>query len=182
MSSGFLLLHLFLWSFSTSISNAHSDIGARVGLPIGFPSNIIVQPELHGAVSHLWAGSPTFRAQAATIGAQRRYRVAVMLDPALEVTRTSRAMCVMRVYSTGLVTARVTVPSGRQLDELIPHELEHVIEHIEGIDVRRNVGKHGTGAYDAGRGRVETVRATRVGRRARDEVAEGSAVAVLTRR
>ena len=47
----------------------------------------------------------------------------------------------MRVYSTGFVTARVTVPHSRELDELIPHELEHVVEHIEGIDVRRDAAQ-----------------------------------------
>jgi hypothetical protein len=179
MASGILLLQLFFWSFSTSISN-----DAQSRLPTDFPSNIVVQPELHQAVARLWAASPTFRAQCAKIGAQKRYRVAVMLDPVLAVNRSCRAQCVLRVYSTGLVTARVTVPHpGRNVDELIPHELEHVIEHIDGIDVTRDVRRYGTGAYDAGRGRVETVRATRVGRQVKAEVYAGMrAVTVVTRR
>ena len=144
----------------TSISNGPTDLtsaarveppashDARDGsfdtrsqLPLDFPTNIVVQQELREAVSRLWAGSATFRAQCLKIGERRLYRVAVMLDPVLSLNGACRAQCVLRVYSSGLVTARITVPhQGRLLDELIPHELEHVLEHIEGIDVTRNVG------------------------------------------
>jgi hypothetical protein len=178
MSSGFLLLHLFLWSFSTSISNAPSE------LPTDFPSNIVIQPELRATVVRLWSGSPTFRAQCLKIGAHDRYRVAVVLEPALTLNRNNcRAQCVMRIYTSGFVSARVSLPSSRDLEELIPHELEHVVEHIDGVDVRRDVRRHGTGTYDAGRGRIETVRATRAGRQARAELeADTRTVTLLTRR
>jgi hypothetical protein len=178
MSSGFLLLHLFLWSFSTSISNAPTE------LPIGFPSNIIVQPELRAAVVRLWSGSPTFRAQCLKIGERPRYRVALVLDAAISLDRNKcRAQCVMRVYSSGFVIARVSLPDSRDLDELIPHEFEHVVEHIEGVDVRRDLFRHGTGTYDTGRGRIETLRATRAGRQARAELAADTrVVTLLTRR
>jgi hypothetical protein len=205
MSSGFLLLHLFLWSFSTSISNDPSDqppatlaerSGAQVphdvpldapaeppALPTGFPKNIVVQPELRATIVRLWAGSPTFRAQCLKIGAKSLYRVAVTLDPVLALNSNYRAQCTLRVYSTGFVSARVTIPSSRDLDELIAHELEHIVEHIEGVDVRRNLSRSGTGAWDAGRGRIETVRATRAGRQVRDELlAETRTLALLTRR
>jgi hypothetical protein len=174
MSSGLLVLQLFLLSFSTSISK----------LPIDFPTNIVVQPELRPVVTQLWAGSPTFRAQCLKIGEHKRYRVAVMHDPALSLNRTCRAQCVLRIYSTGFVTARVMVPHNRHaLFELIPHELEHIIEHIDGVNVKREALRPGSGAYDAGAGRVETLRATQVGRRARHELeASREAVAVLSRR
>jgi hypothetical protein len=187
MSSGLLLLHLFLWSFSTSISNAPSapSRAAREAapFPIDFPANIIVQPELRATVARLWQGSPTFRAQCKKIGEHARYRVSVVLEPSLAATRSCRAQCVLRVYSSGFVMARVMVPDGRNLDELIPHEFEHVVEHIEGVDLKRAMTTHGTGAYDAGRGRIETVRATRAGRQARDELEAGTrTLALLTRR
>jgi hypothetical protein len=205
MSSGFVLLHLLLWSFSTSISNAPGDPSSTAlvtqsgsptavvaspdtgaeqpALPIGFPRNIIIEKELRATVVRLWASSPTFRAQCQKIGEHRLYRVVVVRDPTLSLYRDCRAQCVLRVYSSGFVVARVTVPSGKHLDELIPHELEHVVEHIEGVDVARNVRKYGAGAYDAGRGRIETVRAMRAGRQARAELApETRTVALLTRR
>jgi len=173
MTSGLLVLQLLLCSFSTSISNA----------PTGFPTNIVVQAELRQTVARLWESSPTFRAQCERIGAQKRYRVAVVIDPSLAISRTWRAQCVLRAYSSGFVTARVMVPLTRQLTELIPHELEHVIEHIEGINVSREARLPGRGAYDVGAGRVETVRAMRVGRQAHEEIeASRNAVTVLTRR
>ena len=75
------------------------------------------------------------------------------------------------------------VPHNRQLTELIPHELEHIVEHIDGVNVKRDPTRPGKGAYEAGAGRVETVRAVRVGRQARQELeASRDAVALLTRR
>ncbi len=85
MSSGLLVLQLFLCSFSTSISN----------VPTGFPDNIVVQPELRAAVAQLWEGSPTFRAQCRKIGEQRRYRVAVVLEPVAHasIATSARSAC-----------------------------------------------------------------------------------------
>jgi hypothetical protein len=172
MSSGLLILQLFLCSISTSISN----------VPIGFPTNIVVQAELRPAVALLWAGSPTFREQCLKIGEHKRYRVALVVEPQLSISRNYRAQCVLRAYTSGFVTARVMVPL-RMVEELIPHELEHVVEHIEGINVKQAAGKYGTGAYDAGRGQIETIRAMEAGRRARRELESGrEAVALLTRR
>lgn len=173
MSSGLLVLQLFLCSFSTSISN----------VPIGFPTNIAVQRELRAAVRQLWEGSPTFRAQCQKIGEHRRYRVALVIEPSLNLHHNFRAQCVLRAYSSGIVTARVMLPHSRQLTELIPHEFEHIVEHIDGINVQHDAARLGNGAYDAGGGRVETARATRVGRQARQELeANRDAVALLTRR
>jgi hypothetical protein len=174
MSTGLLVLQLFLCSFSTSISN----------VPTGFPDNIVVQPQLRAAVAQLWEGSPTFRAQCRKIGEQRRYRVAMVLQPSLTLNRSIRAQCVLKAYSSGFVVARVMLPNGhRGVSELIPHELEHVIEHIDGIDVRVEARRSGTGIYDAGGGRIETLRALRVGRQAKQELdASREGVALLTRR
>jgi hypothetical protein len=173
MPSGLLVLQLFLCSFSTSISN----------VPTGFPANVVVQPELRAAVARMWEGSPTFRAQVLKIGEHPRYRVAVTLEPALLLNRTWRAQCVLRVYSSGFVSARVMVLLNREVEELIAHELEHVIEHIEGVDVRRDLNKRGSGTYDTGHGRIETTRASRAGRQARQELEAGrEAVATLTQR
>ena len=88
MTSGFFVLQLLLCSISTSISN----------LPIGFPTNIVVQAELRPTVMQLWESSPTFRAQCVRIGEERRYRVAVVIEPTLAISRVWRAQCVLRVY------------------------------------------------------------------------------------
>ena len=156
MSSGFLLLHLFLWSFSTSISNGPTDLtsaarvepsashDARDGsfdtrsqLPLDFPTNIVVQQELREAVSRLWAGSATFRAQCLKIGERRLYRVAVMLDPVLSLNGAlPRAMRAARLLVGLRDGAHHGAPPGRLLDELIPHELEHVARAHRGH--RRN--------------------------------------------
>ena len=58
---------------------------------------------------------------------------------------TRRAQCVLKSYSSGFVNARVMVPLNRQITELIPHELEHVIEHI-GYDEGQIAQMKGEGA------------------------------------
>jgi hypothetical protein len=169
-----LQLQLCLWSFNTSIAS---------NVPPGFPANIIVQQELRSAVAQLWRGSATFREQCLKIGRHPRYRVAITTVPELSLSRTMRARCVLSAYSSGYVSARVMVPVTRQVLELIPHELEHVVEHVEGVDVRR-ASRFGAGAYDAGQGQIETMRAVRAGRQVRDEVGGAAAtpVALASRR
>ena len=52
----------------------------------------------------------------------------MVIEPTLTLSHNWRAQCVLRAYTSGFVLARVMVPRSRQVTELIPHELEHVIE------------------------------------------------------
>lgn len=161
MSSTAILLHLLLLSFTP---------GAMIARAPDLPQNIWIHPDLRATVARLWESSPTFRAQVQRIGEQRLYLVNVTIDPKLSVDRWCRAQCVMRVYTSGLVIASVTVPDSPRLNtELIPHEFEHVIERIDGVNLRNAALTSGSGAYALGDGRIETERARRVGRRAHQE-------------
>jgi hypothetical protein len=55
------------------------------------------------------------------------------------------------------------------LAELIAHEIEHVIEQIDGVDLRVQSLLPGTGVRSCMDGSFETVRAVRVGRRVAQE-------------
>jgi hypothetical protein len=162
---------LFLYFFLIS---TNMPVNARV--PTAWPSNIWVQPELRETMTALWQTSPTFRAQCDRIGAQRRYHVHIVIDASMVLHRRCRAQCTMRSFTTGLVMARIAVPDKQELHELIPHELEHVIEHIDGVDLRRLMVQGGTGVYEVGDGRIETARAISAGRKVRAEMATGQLV------
>jgi hypothetical protein len=156
---------------------AHTSGNGRVQTE--WPSNIWVQPELRATMTALWRTSPTFRAQCEKIGAERRYHVHIVMDAAMVLSRRCRAQCTMRRFTTGLVMARIAVPDKQELHELIPHELEHVIEHIDGVDLRRALRTRGDGVFEAGEGRLESARAINAGRKVRAEMATGQ---LITRR
>lgn len=162
---------LFLYWFLIS---THAPVNVRVQTP--WPSNIWVQSELRETMTALWQTSPTFRAQCEKIGAQKRYHVHIVIDASMVLHRRCRAQCTMRTFTTGLVMARITVPDKQELHELIPHELEHVTEHIDGVDLRRALALGGEGVYEAGDGRIETARAISAGRKVRAEMATGQLV------
>jgi hypothetical protein len=147
-----------------------------------WPKNIWVQSSLRDTMRSLWHHSPTFRAQCLKIGEHRRYHVQIVMDAALVLQRRCRAQCTLRTFSSGLVMARIAVPDKHELTELIPHEIEHVLEHIEGVDLRRNLVTGGHGVYEAGDGRLESARAISAGRKVRAEMAEVAESQLVTRR
>lgn len=140
--------------------------------------NVWIQPELRDEVLATYAASPTFRELAHFIDRTAKLRIGILIDPALASDRVCRAQCVMRVYSSGLITARIVLPSEVDAAELIAHELEHVRERVEGINLAERYAKHAPGVFRLKDGRFETQRATDVGRRVKAEVE--SAAPLLT--
>jgi hypothetical protein len=120
--------------------------------------------------------SPTLRAQFAAIGAAPLVRVIIRQGK-------SESACV-RAYSTitrhgsGRVTALVEIPTSSDVFELLAHELEHVREQMEGLDLAALARKPDSGVWLATGGAFETARAKRVGIVVADEVANAP---VMTR-
>jgi hypothetical protein len=67
------------------------------------------------------------------------------------------------------VVGRVEVPVGLDSLEYIAHELEHVLERAEGVDLPRESGRTGSGVWIAADG-YETQRAIDKGRQVAREV------------
>lgn len=177
-----LLLHLlFLHPASTgafdalvpAIADEHSPL--RDAAP-----NIWMTRDLTAIVDELWRDSPTFRAQCARIGRARPgLQVAMAIDPWLRLSFNTRATATIRRYSSGFTFVRVSLPVERsELEELIPHELEHIIEYLEGIDLTGAAQTNRGGYYLTSDRRVETDRAIAMGRRVRRELGHP----LLTRR
>ena len=101
--------------------------------PIG---NIRVDEVLEPLVSALLAKSETFRRQWDVISASRFIRVTVVLRLAMQDPGSARARAEVSRYAHGAIRATIEVPSATDLTELLPHEFEHVIEQLEGLDLR----------------------------------------------
>jgi hypothetical protein len=150
------------------------------GLPPDFPTKIWVQPVLRELVSQMWLTSPTFRRQCQQVQAEPSIQVQLRLDPTLIDNVQHRAVCELRIYTGGAIIARLSV-APIKLPELIGHEMEHVVERLDGIHVERESRAQKPGFYvvDSTRRSYETDRAVRVGRQVMAEMSQSTA---LTRR
>lgn len=125
------------------------------------PSNLHVAPMYRELVESMADHSPTFHGQLVRIATAPRVTVHVEI---VQHIIGARAMTRMVRQIDGL-TARIEVARFDNVVELIAHELEHVIEQIEEVDLAAGAGLSDTGIYSvATNGLVfETVRARRVG-------------------
>lgn len=147
------------------------------GLPADFPTKIWVQPVLRELVSQMWLTSPTFRRQCLQVQAAPSIQVQLRMDPTLADHRDHRAICELRLYNSGAIIARLSVGPAK-IPELIGHEMEHVIERLDGIHVDRESRNHKPGFYvvDSNRRSFETDRAIRVGRQVMAEMSQSGAL------
>jgi hypothetical protein len=99
------------------------------------PENIQISGELRSAVGTLLAKSATFRRQCALIAAAPSVRVGMMVVTS-SLGPNTRARAIARRYSTGVVIVSVQIPAASDYIELIAHELEHVTELVDGVDLR----------------------------------------------
>ena len=127
---------------------------------LGFPKLIARQ------VRELWAYSPTFRQQCLKIGDAGAI-VAVGVSP-LRI-HGARAMSKIGRTEGRMIYASVILTDVRLVAEDLPHELEHVLEQIEGVDLRAGV-RTGRAHWVSSAEGYETERARKAGLRARREV------------
>jgi hypothetical protein len=81
----------------------------------------------------LLRSSNTFRGQCQRIGRNPDVRLTIAVVGAVD---SGRAETVIRRYRTGTIRAEVSVQFGENYDELLAHEFEHVIEQMDGVDLR----------------------------------------------
>lgn len=139
------------------------------------PDNIRIGPALEPAVALLLRRSPAFRQQCARIAAARFARVTIVATPAPRELLAPRARSVITRHVHGALRAIVEVPLTPDVAELIGHELEHVIEQIEGLNLPALALRGEGGVVEVQRGVFETARAQKAGRTIADEAAGGGA-------
>jgi hypothetical protein len=148
--------------FASSGGAGTPDEQARVPLPL----NVAIDQSLRGRLEERVALSTTLQRQFGVIaGAPAVVEVRVSLAP---LPAFRRAETTISRYDSGFIRARVVVPPGVDFVELLAHELEHVVEQIERVDLAA-LARTGGATQDPD-GVFETARARDAGRAAASEV------------
>ena len=124
------------------------------------PANLIVPDAARPVVASMWQNSPAFRRQCARLAENP----AVIVRIELRVVMTNGlAQAIVGRHGVKVdADVRVALLKPRLYAEHIAHELEHVLEQLDGIDLRRLARQGLDGVVDLG-GQYETARARSVG-------------------
>jgi hypothetical protein len=131
------------------------------------PVNLLVPDSLAPRVISMWRQSPTFRRQCARLAEHPHVIVQIAL-----VNGVRGAVARSRVgWRKGSLTASVQIDllKPERMVEAIAHELEHVLEQIDGRDLPLLAARGLEGVVDRGNA-FETARARSVGRTVASEV------------
>lgn len=135
------------------------------------PANISLANDLDRVLEDLCDRSSTFKAQCERLAAAENLRVVVHLNTSLP----SRFRALTRIWRRGReIRADVHVPPGHALVELLAHEFEHLIEQVEGLNLRKLARKRGSGVHEIERELFESDRAVRAGRLVANEASRQS--------
>jgi hypothetical protein len=134
------------------------------------PPNIRIDSFLTDAIEVLRRKSATFRRQCDTIRAAGHVRITITAAWMPRLMTEPRARASISRFVFGHLRAAIEVPTHGDHAELIPHELEHVIEQIEGIDLPSLASAGRQGISRVADGSFETDRAKAAGLAAAAEV------------
>jgi hypothetical protein len=137
---------------------------------VRLPASIQVSDELRPRLIAMLEKSETFRSQCRRIGESPQLYVRVKLDLRLS-GRTYRAVTKICRHASGTIVAAIDIAAYGDPTEWIAHEFEHLIEQLDGIDLR-GLERRGQGAWRSGNQMFETERAIQVGRRVFREMRE----------
>jgi hypothetical protein len=140
-------------------------VAQSCGVEFDPPRTVTLPADLRPLIEQMLERSPTFQAQWQELVTRRLLRLRIELHPMIG---PYRARSSVRRYQYGLIVAVVELPPRGKLVELVAHEFEHVIEQVEGADLRRLARAGSSGVYDLGYG-YETERAYEAGRRVAEE-------------
>jgi hypothetical protein len=130
------------------------------GEPV-LPANLIVPAAGRPTVIAMWRRSPTFRRQCARLA--EHSAVTVRIEFAVAMPHWLAEACVARRGASLDVVVRVAFRKPGLYAEHIAHELEHVLEYVDGTDLPKLARQRLDGVVDLG-GQYETARTRSVGR------------------
>jgi hypothetical protein len=161
-----------IWSTSPSVVRVYDDdesASPRVkSLPL--PPNLTMSEPMRVIAAAMLEQSPTFRRQCARLANARQLTV-VVDNLAVQAPGLSRAYTTFAVGAGGRLVARVHLPPSIERDELLAHEIEHVIEQLDGVDLPAMSARDSTGVQvSLESGRFETQRAVTIGRQVAEEI------------
>ena len=138
------------------------------------PANLEVDPMFEVVVQGMHQRSPAFRRQIARIGAARTLRVRLLPEDQPRPTLASHARTAITFDAGYPVNAHVYLRMTPQVPRFIAHEMEHIIEQLDGIDLR---AQDGNGVvWKSGDSSFETQRSIEAGLLVEQEVARAGRV------
>jgi hypothetical protein len=150
---------------------------ALVARPV-LPRNIQVPDNVRLTFERWLLLSPTLSKQCRIIGETRHVRVVIRFSSPMGTL--TRARATITRYELGALLAEIDIPISRDLFELVAHELEHVIEQMEGVKLA-DLARSGAAYRDAS-GTFETHRAMLTGQLAAAEVRHHTTLLAATPR
>ena len=125
------------------------------------PANVEFPRDLEQHFSRIYDQSQTFRAQCDRIAEAGHLRITVRIDIAIPFN--CRAFTVVQ-RRDGQIRADVRLRPSSDHAELLAHEFEHLLEQLDGVDVRKLSRVKGSGVREVQRELFETDRAQAAGR------------------
>jgi hypothetical protein len=159
-----------IWGFLLLLTPATMPVGSSeaCGAPsFTLPSTITLENGLERIVAPALRYSPRFREQCRVLAATRNLKARVRVG-LRRAGATHRASAVVHRGMTGTLAADIEIIDPAHATELLAHELEHLIEQIDGIDLNTLAGR-GV-AHRVKGGAFETERAIAAGKRVAGEV------------
>jgi hypothetical protein len=133
-----------------------------VSCPRTLPDNIELPRDLERMLAGVYRRSATFRAQCDRIGAAGTLSVNVQLDSSIPSSYQAFTLICRRGHA---LRADVHVPpAARAIAEIVGHEFEHILEQMEGLNLRILSRVRGSGVRESAFDVYETARAQRAGR------------------
>ena len=124
------------------------------------PANVSMRVDLAPVLGRIYERSATFRAQCERIARADHVRVSILIDTAIPSRCRAFTIITRRGYD---IQAEVHLPPGNSLTELVAHEFEHILEQIEGMNLKRLARKKKSGVREVEGNAFETDRAQKAG-------------------
>jgi hypothetical protein len=142
------------------------DPSRDLNVPPGPPPNLEIPDTMQPMVARMWRASPTFRRQCARL---TEASLTVTVRPGLRKNIAGvNAVTEIQVRSGAPYAVQTSLRAVEP--EYLAHEIEHVLEHIDGVNLRWSV-EHGLEGVRLTSGRqFETARAVAIGQLVADEV------------
>jgi hypothetical protein len=158
----------------TSLTVARTYVAERdTRDDVRLPSNLVVTPAYRQIVSSMLAHSPAFRRQCLRIGIASHLAVTLLGEDATTPSE-SRAFTRISRDRDGGLRAVVQIREIADATELIAHEFEHIIEQLDGVDLKSLAAFETSGVRQCRCGEgdaFETARAVHAGLQVAREVA-----------
>jgi len=155
-----------------SMTSVHQYVaGEAIPRQLAPPPNLNVTAMYRPLVEAMLRDSPTFRRQCVRIAAEPALTVHLTVNPPPRRS-DRRATTHLSRDANGHLTAVVDIEPFEDIQELIAHEFEHIIEQLDGVNLAARAALSNTGVTAFGHRNTtfETTRAQRMGLRVVAEI------------